>query len=171
MAYAPETRAKVRAAYIYQRLSLEIAAAQFGVPLRTAQDWKRKAEGGPEDWDKARAATGLSDGNVDDLAQQILNEFLLQFKSTQELITNSDQIGPLEKVQALASLSDALSKMTANLKRLLPEVNRAVVAQEVINLLADFIAAQFPQHLPAFVDVLGPFGKHLATTIQASKRK
>jgi hypothetical protein len=171
MAHAPETRAKVRAAYVYQRLTLEIAAVQAGVSLRTAQTWKTRAEGTPEDWDKARAAAGLSAGTVDELAQQILNDFLIQFKSTQELVANTDSITPLDKVQALASLSDSLSKMTANLRRLLPEINKAVVANEVLNLLADFIQAEYPQHLGVFVEVLAPFGKKLAGAVQAEKRK
>lgn len=169
MAHTPETKTALRAAYVFDRLTLEVAAAKYGVSFSTAQFWKREAKKSGDNWDKARAAAGLSQGAVDELSQRILNDFLIQFQSTQELVVQDDKVKTMQKVQALTALADALAKMTACLGRLMPEINRAVVAKDVIDLLAAFIAESYPQHRAIFVEILAPFAQKLA--IEFKKKK
>lgn len=171
MAHAPELREKVRAAYVYQRLALEVAALQAGVSLRTAQAWRKKAEGTPEDWDKARAVVGMSTASLDEIGRELLDNFLISFKSTQEAVLNGD-FDAQQKTEMLASLAYTFEGMMRTLKKLMPDVNRAVVAKEVVDMLADYIKREHPESLPAFVKILGGFAKELvAHTAKETKRK
>ena len=175
MAHPPEVRERVRTAYVYQRLTMEVVALKCGVPFTTAQTWKARALKKGDNWDKARAAVGLSAGNMDEMGMALFNDFLIMFKATQDVLSTAsdDTLTSLQvanlKVQGIASLADSLAKMTACLKRLLPELNRAEAAQGIINALAEFIAAQYPQHLAAFVDILEPFARHLANSEMVKK--
>jgi hypothetical protein len=170
MAHAPETKTALRAAYVFDRLTLEIASAKSGVSFSTAQSWKRAAKQKGDDWDKARTAAGLSKGAVDELSQRILNDFLIQFQSTQNLLVRDESVETLQKVQALTALADSLAKMTACLGRLMPEINRAVIAKDVIDSLARFIAENYPQHRAIFIEILAPFSQQLASEVKAKKR-
>ena len=156
-----ESRDKVRAAYVFKRLTLEVAAAVNGVSFSTAQNWKARAKKRGDDWDAHRAYTGLSATGQDETNVRLLNDFITLFQSTQELLRNDESLQPLDKVQAIASLSDSFAKVMKQFQRLLPEAHVAVVAESVINLLAQFIHEQFPQHLEAFCDILEPFARRL----------
>ena len=59
MAHGDESRRAVRAAYVFDQLSLEIAAVKHGVPYATCRNWKRAGKEMGDDWDKARAAQAL----------------------------------------------------------------------------------------------------------------
>uniref|UniRef100_UPI00106BBFDF DUF1804 family protein n=1 Tax=Pseudomonas aeruginosa TaxID=287 RepID=UPI00106BBFDF len=47
-------------------------------------------------------------------------------------------------------------------KRVLPETSALATAMEVLQRLASFIRERFPQHAPAFAEVLEPFGEVIA---------
>lgn len=69
---------------------------------------------------------------------------------------------PGEKVQMLASLADAYNKLMAASRKMMPETDKLAVATDVAKRLADFVRANYPQHAPAFAEILGPFGDELA---------
>lgn len=180
MALPPELREKVRAAYVYQRLSLEVAALQADVSLRTAQSWRKKAEGTPEDWDTARAAAGMSSTEKENMGRELLDNFLIMFKTTQQNVLNlptSPDPGEALKTskaqtEMMASLAYTFERMTGSLKRLMPEVNRAVIANEIVELLVGYIKREYPDSLPIFVKILGGFSKELvANAAREAKRK
>ena len=54
MAHSQDVRDKVRRAYVFNSLSLEIAAMQGGVSFATARRWKKEASEAGDDWDKIR---------------------------------------------------------------------------------------------------------------------
>ncbi|MGL5627928.1 MAG: DUF1804 family protein [Plesiomonas shigelloides] len=161
MAHPQETRDKLRRAYIFGQMSLEIASAQSGVAFVTARRWKKEAQDTGDDWDKLRAAHVMAGGGLEDIGRAVLTSLVTQYQTTLEQLTTDSQLSPKERVELLASLADAFNKATSASKKILPETNKLAVAMEVLQKLSEFIAEQHPQHLTAFVEVLEPFGQEL----------
>jgi transposase-like protein len=160
MAHSPETKAQVRASYIYERLSIEDAATKHGVSKSAAQAWKRIACSEGDDWDKARAAHSLSKGGIESVNAVVLEDFMLQFKATIEAVKDGDY-DAMQKTNALAKLADSYSKITNSVAKTSPTISKLAIAMQVINLLADFIKEKYPDQLPVFVEMLQQFGQEI----------
>lgn len=161
MAYSQAVRDAVRDAYVQDRLPLEAAAERVGVSYSAAQNWKRRAREQGQDWDKARAASRMSSGGLGDLTSQLLEDFALLFQSTVEQIRDAD-VDPIKKAEAISRLSDAYTKTMRAATRGAPEIGQLALALEIIDLLAKFVRAEFPQHAEALISVLEPFGQKVA---------
>lgn len=159
MAHKDEKRQALRAAYVHDRLPLETAADKAGVPISTAQRWKRQARAAGEDWDKLRAASLLAGEGMENVARQMLADYVVQHKALMDLINGDADMGAAAKVAALASLADSFNKTVAASRRVLPETNKLATALTVLNRLSDFVRERFPQHASAFVEILEPFGE------------
>lgn len=166
MAYPQKTRDGLRRAYVHDRMSLEVAAATYGVSYSTAQRWKRNAAAAGDDWDKVQTAQLMSGGGVEDVARQVLTGLVVQFQATMEAVQNDEGIKPATKVQMLASLADAYNKTVSASKRVLPETSALATAMEVIQKLASFVREHYPQHSQAFAEILEPFGEYLAKDLR-----
>lgn len=162
MAHPKERRDALRAAYIHDRLPLEEAARKARVSAGTAARWKREARARGEDWDKLRAANLLAGEGVESVARQMLADYVTQHQALMEQIAKSEDLCASDKVGMLASLADSFNKTVSASRRVLPETNELAVALQVVNRLADYVRAKFPQHGPAFVEILEPFGDELA---------
>lgn len=162
MAHDDTKRQALRAAYVHDRLPLEEAARKAGVPVSTAQRWKRQAKAAGEDWDKLRAATLLAGEGMEHVARQMLADYVVQHKALMDAISTNADLGPAAKVDMLASLADSFNKTVAASRRVLPETDKLATALGVVNRLADFVREHFPQHVAAFVEILEPFGETLA---------
>lgn len=163
MAYPKEVRDKVRRAFVFDRLSLEVAAMKSGVNYSTARRWKDDARAAGDDWDKAQAAQLLAGGGIEGAARQMLAGMITQYQATMDQLDADVEMKPADKVAMLASLADAYNKTINASKRVLPETNELAVAMGVVQRLATFIKDRYPEHTGAFADVLGPFGDELAT--------
>lgn len=161
MAHGSEKVVAVRAAYVHERLPLEIAAARAGVAPGTATRWKRKAKEAGEDWDKLRAACLLAGDGVEAVARQMLADYVVQHKTLMDAISTGD-MPAAAKVDMLASLADSFNKTVAASKRVLPETSELATALSVLDKLGLFIRDHYPQHGPAFLEVLEPFGAEVA---------
>lgn len=162
MAHDETTRRAVRAAYVFDQLALDVAAAKHGVPEGTARNWKRQAKELGDDWDKARAAQMIAGGGIEDVVRQTLGVVVQQVQATLEMIQNSQDMTPEAKVQALASLADAYHKLMAVSRKLMPETDKLAVATDVAKRLAIFVREHYPQHAEAYAEILEPFGDELA---------
>lgn len=162
MAHPKNTRDKVRQAYVYGRLSLEVAAMTAGVAYGTARRWKAESAGSEEDWDKEQAAQLLSDGSVEEVARQMLAGLVRQYQSTMAAIETDEKIPASDKVKLLASLADAYNKTIASSKRILPKTQELAIAKGLVTQLAAFVKQSYPQHTRALAEILVPFGKQLA---------
>ena len=160
MAHDQATKDKLRRLYIFERLSLEIAAGQCGVSFATARRWKDKAETAGDNWEKLRAAHTMAGTDLEDIARQLLTDLVLQFKATMDALDRED-IPASERVTLLTSLSDSYNKAISANKKLLPETSRLAVALEVLEKLADWLKTKRPELLGAFLDELEPFGAML----------
>ena len=160
MAHDQATKDKLRRLYVFERLSLEIAAGQCGVSFATARRWKDKAETAGDNWEKLRAAHTMAGKDLEDIARQLLTDLVLQFKGTMDALSRED-IPASERVTLLTSLSDSYNKAISANKKLLPETSRLAVALEVLEKLADWLKTKRPELLGAFLDELEPFGAML----------
>ncbi|BEM21566.1 MULTISPECIES: DUF1804 family protein [Serratia] len=162
MAYPPETRDRLRRAYVFDGLSLEVAAVQCGVSYGTAQRWKNDSKAAGDDWETLRGARMLAGGGLEELTLAMFTGLVVQFKTTIDKLAYDDvDIKPEDRVKLLASLSDAFNKAVASSKRAMPEVSRLAIALEVIQLLAAYIKDNHPQQLQPFGDLLEGFGKEI----------
>ncbi|MFZ6655651.1 DUF1804 family protein [Undibacterium sp. TJN19] len=161
MAHPPEVRDKVRRAYVFDRLSLEVAALKCGVSYGTASRWKSQAAEGGDNWEKAQAAQLMAGGSIEDIGRQMLAGLVTQYQSSMEELTKDANINPVVKVQLLASLADAFNKTISASKRILPETSELATAMEVVQKMAMFVRQRYPQHANAFTELLEPFGDEL----------
>jgi len=162
MAHGEDLRRAVRAAYVFDQLGLEVAAAKNGVPEGTARNWKREGKKLGDDWDKARGAQMLAGGCIEDVMRQTLAVAIQQTQATIEAIQSAENMSPQDKVKALASLSDSLNKLMAAFARMMPETNKLAVATDVVKRMAEFTRAKYPKHAAALIEVLEPFADELA---------
>lgn len=160
MAHDVNTKTELRRLYLFERLSLEVAAAQVGVSLPTARRWKQQAAEFGDDWDKLRAAHTLAGTDLEDVARQLLTDLVLQFKATMEALQVAE-IGAAERVQLLTSLSDSYNKAISANKKLMPETSKLAVALQVVEMLAAYLKQHKPDLLMDFMQILEPFGKTL----------
>lgn len=162
MAHDDSTRRAVKSAYVFDQLSLEIAAIKAEVPIATARNWKRSAKAAGDDWDKARAAQMIAGGGIEDIVRQMIAAVVQQAQSTMESIQANVDMPPGDRVKMITSLADSLNKMVAAGKRFMPETDKLAVATDVAKRLAEFVREHYPQHAAAFAEILGPFGDDLA---------
>lgn len=165
MAHGQEVRDRLRRAYVFNGLSLEVAAAQCGVSFGTARRWKADAAEDGDDWDKLRAAHTLAGGGLEDVARAVLTGLVVQYQATIESVQSAEDISPADKVQMLASLADAFNKTVVASRKVLPETSQLATALDVLQRLGTFIQERYPQHLMAFTEVLEPFGATLEKTL------
>ncbi|EPV4593690.1 DUF1804 family protein, partial [Yersinia enterocolitica] len=110
MAHPQETRDRLRRSYIFGQMSLEIAAAQAGIPFVTARRWKKEAQDGGDDWDKLRAAHVIAGGGLEDIGRAVLTGLVTQYQTTLEELNGDSQLPAKQRVELLASLADAFNK-------------------------------------------------------------
>lgn len=162
MAHAQEKRTKLRGLFIYQRLPMETACREVGVPKTTANRWKQEAAAAGDDWDTVRAAVALGDDNFSTLSRQLLEDYLVQHQATMNILRDDKTMGARDRAETLASMSDSFNKTMASFKRLSPELNRQAIALDVLQRLAQFAQSRFPRHVQMLVELLEPFGEELA---------
>lgn len=162
MAHDEATRRAVRGAYVFDQLSLEVAAAKHDVPHATVRNWKRAGKELGDDWDKARGAQMIAGGGIEDVVRQMVAAVVQQAQSTMETIQADTEIPACDRVKMITSLADSLNKLVAAGRRFMPETDKLAVATDVAKRLAEFVRANYPQHAPAFAEILGPFGDELA---------
>lgn len=161
MAHPDETRRAVRAAFVFDQLGLEVAALKHEVPIATARRWKAEAKKAGDDWDKGRGAQMIAGGGIEDVVRQTLAVMVQQTQATAEALQVAENMEPLAKVQALASLADSHTKMAAVLKRLMPETDKLAVALDVIKRLLEFTKARYPGNAAGLAEMLEAFGEEL----------
>lgn len=163
MAYSLRTRETARAAYVYERRNLQEIARRMKIGPATLARFKLQARKAGDDWDKARLANSIAGDGAQAVAMRFMEDFMLLLNATTEDIKNKKtSMKPQERVDALARLADAYNKAMAAVKRTMPELSELAVAMEVLQQLAKFIQAKYPQHAGAFSEVLEPFGAELA---------
>jgi hypothetical protein len=157
MAHEPEKRVELRAAYL-SGLTMEVAAKKTGVPIDTARRWKRQAGTAGDDWDRLRGAQLLAGGGVEEVLRRVLAVAVSQAEATLEML-NADTDMPLpDRVQAIASLADSLSKMQSAIRRMMPETDALAVKLATLKNLAEFVRRKLPATAPALLEAIEAYG-------------
>ena len=81
-----------------------------GVPRSTANRWKQDAADQGDDWETARAAVAMGDENFKNLSAKLLEDYLVQHQSTMDMLREDKKMGPRERAETLASMSDSFNK-------------------------------------------------------------
>lgn len=148
MAHSQETRDGVRQLYI-EGMPLNGAAVTRGVSYDTARDWKTAAKKKGDDWDTARAAYRISGSGIDDLNQQLVEDFARQvITTTREL--EAATIPAADKASLLAQLADAYAKFSKAFARVNPAFSGLSVALDTLKTIADHLRLKDPAALRAF---------------------
>ena len=169
MAKGADVRALVRKHYVFDLMSLEMAASSANVAYTTAKRWRDKAAAEGDDWEKVRSASTLSGGDVEQLSRQILTEMLVQFKSVLEMIQADTEMKAVARVDLMSSLMDNIHKSMAAMKKFLPEANSLSIGMLVIRGLAEFVQERYPQHGSILIEILEPFGDVLPKILASAK--
>lgn len=156
MAHSEQVKQKVRDDYINNRLPLTTIANKYGVSYATLQSWKKKAKNTNDDWDSARSAKSIAKGGS--LAEQSVQDFETLFDTVYKEVLSS-QLSALEKVQALATLSDAKIKTVKAAGMQDPAKAKLGIALETLSELTEFIKSKHHDKLTELVPVLLPFGE------------
>lgn len=150
MAHSQETRDKVRQLYI-EGMPLNGAAVTCGVSYDTARDWKSKAQAKGDDWDTARSAYRISEQGIDDLNQQLVEDFARQVITTTRELEEA-KIPAADKATMLAQLADAYAKFSKSFSRLNPQFSGLSVSLDTLKTLAEYLK----KHDPSALRVLHP---------------
>nr|DAI24793.1 MAG TPA: Protein of unknown function (DUF1804) [Caudoviricetes sp.] len=163
MAYDIRRRNEVKKYFVHKQMPMTQAAKLAGVPVNTARRWKDLAYEAGDDWEKLRAAFALSSGSRDDLMKTIINDYVICHQAIMESLKSPDNdMTAKEKVEALTSLADGFSKTMKSAGQASPELSKLAVANDIIQLLGEFVQKHYPQHIPAFLEILEPFGEEVS---------
>lgn len=158
MAHSKTVRDAVRSAYVFDGLTLPRISERTGVSQPVIRQWKSRAKAHGDDWDRARLASQMGARGVADSAEAMLVRYLHQAQALMPQIEHDTEISIAEKIKLMALLSDSYAKMTASFARANPRLNELSLAMEVIQMLADHVAANHREQAPALVSALESFG-------------
>jgi len=158
VAHDDKTKKAVRHAYVFDCVTLELAAEKAGVSFGTARRWKKQAQAAGDDWDKVRDAHTLAGGKVEDVARGMLTTFVLYFEKLMDELKQSEDLPISDKAQLLQGLGDSYTKMVAASKRLVPEVSEFAAAMRTVKRFGEHVQSNKPQLLNDFLDLLDSFG-------------
>jgi hypothetical protein len=162
MAHPPETRASLRADYVYNRLPLEAAAEKRGIGYATARRWKSDAANEGDDWDRARSAARLAGDGLRTTTQLILEDYLVLHQATVDGVKECQEASAIEKAVILSRLADAFTKTMAAVSKASPELSRLAVATDVLQRLASYVSERHPDRIEHLLDIIEPFAAELA---------
>ena len=144
MAHGPEVRAALKAAYI-GGLGLEVAAGRAGVPYATARNWFATAKKAGDDWDKFRNANLLmAGGGIENAIGRVVAQVICEAETTLEHLKADADIDPLARTQAIASLTDSLSKAANVARKGMPEADQLALENGAIKALTDLFCRMHP---------------------------
>lgn len=144
MAHDPQVRAALKAAYM-GGLGLEVAAEKAGVPYATARNWQRAALADGDNWDKFRNANLLmAGGGMEQAIGRVVAAVILEAETTLDHLRNSADLDPLARTQAIASLTDSLSKAANVARKGMPEADALANENATVKALADLFIRLHP---------------------------
>lgn len=167
MSTQPKYKREAFRLYVEESKTPEQVARAVGVTKRTVENWMARARERGEAWDKARSAFMLGPGGPESITHTFVPLFFGLMNSTIRDLDSKKDMDVMDKVSALTRLTDASVKASNALGKLNPNLNRLSTAMEVIKLFNEFIAREFPQHRPAFSEILEPFGQYIVGKLDA----
>ena len=162
MAHDQGIRREARRRYVFDRQVMPTIAIAMGIPEATIRRWKRDAATHGDDWDVARSANTIAGEGLDSIITEVVQDYVMMHQATIEDLRNNPDIAAIDKAKILAALADSFNKTVSAAGRLSPKISELGVAMDVLKRLGDFVHRQHPDHAGALLEVLEPFGQHLA---------
>lgn len=162
MAHGAETRREARKRYVFERQALPTIEIGLGVSEATLRRWKRDAAAQGDDWDVARSANTIAGEGLDRLVTEVVQDYVVLHQATIEDLRNAGNLAAGDKAKILASLADSFNKTVNAAGRVSPKISELGVAMDVLKRLGDFVGQNYPQLAPSLLEMLEPFGQHLA---------
>lgn len=162
MAHPPELRSALRAAYVHERLNMDMAADKVGVSYATARRWKSDAENEGDDWEKARSVARISADGMQTVAQMLASDFVPIHHAVMEEVRSAEGVDPLKKAEALAKLADAVTKTASAIGRFSPEMSRLAAANDCMKAFGEFVMAEHPHLAESLIEAMEAFIPRLA---------
>ena len=156
MAHSQETREKVRKLYV-EGMPLNGAALACGIGYDTARDWKARAEARGDNWDNARSAYRISEQGVDDLNQNLVEDFARQVLTTTRELEDST-IPAIDKATVIAQIADSYAKFSKAFGRTNPQYSGLSVALDTLRVITDYLRKNDPAALRALQPSLDSIG-------------
>jgi len=97
---------------------------------------------------------------------EVIENFATMYRATLEDLKNKTDLPVEERVKMFASLADSFNKTVSAAGRIAPRISELGVAMDVVKRLGDFVARYHPDAAPALLEVLEPFGEHLAEVLK-----
>lgn len=166
MAHDQSKKNAARQAYIYKALDLKEVSNMLGLPYSTVRQWKNKAREASDDWDAARSAARMGANGLGELTNVLIENFALQSEALLAVLKADEDMPAAAKVDIMTKLSDGYSKLVSSAAKSGTKVAPLSVAMRVLQMLGDFVETEFPQHAPAFLEILQPFGAFVAKEIK-----
>lgn len=166
--YTADFQESARLVVLNQGLNPTAAAEKLGVPVATLRAWRKRDLEAGKPWEPV-AGVGNSPVKRDraTLVSTLLEDYLALHLEAMAALKQKDD-DPLKRVEAISRLSQALDRTLRALNKASPELSRLTIAHEFLDRQGQFIKEHFPQHLPAFLEILDPFGMDLARHMSTS---
>ena len=166
MAHDDNKRREARKLYVHERKPLTLIALAIDVPERTIRRWKDDGAKRGDNWDEARAASSIAADGLEGFMAEVIENFATMYRATLEDLKNKTDLPVDERVKMFASLADSFNKTVSAAGRIAPRISELGVAMDVVKRLGDFVARYHPDAAPALLEVLEPFGEHLAEVLK-----
>lgn len=166
MAHDDTTRRRARVLYVHERKPLPMIALELSVPERTIRRWKAESQEKGDNWDEARAAASIAGDGLEGFMTEVIENFATLYRASLEDLKAATDIPLSDRVKMYASLADSFNKTVNSAGRIAPRISELGVAMNVLNQLADYIARYHPDAAPVLLEVLEPFGEHLAESLK-----
>ena len=157
-----ETRLLARALYVNQRLSMEQICERLQVARSTLGHWRRVMLQEGDDWDAARVATLVGEKGYANAIGQAVEDYLMAHVSTLKALHEDPSLTAEKRARILSQLAFAMDKVRKASLVLNPELNKLSVALDLLFRLTEFVQERYPQHAPALLEVLEPFGHEVS---------
>ncbi|MBF0125699.1 MAG: DUF1804 family protein [Magnetococcales bacterium] len=169
-----QVRQAVQRSYRENGGNLAQAARAHGVSPSAARRWKQRDQGSNRDWDGQQEPLGdsvnwLAESSRESLVGDLLEDYLALHRDAVEAVKREEVMTPLQRVDALSRLSQALDRTLRALGKASPDLSRLAVARWVLGRQAEFVKTRFPDHLSLFVEILEPFSEELLREIGKSQ--
>lgn len=110
--------------------------------------------------EKGDLSPWLSEEKRKRLLETLLSEFLVLHREAVNAV-KEEVTDPLQRVEALTRLSQALDRTLNALVKATPPTSDLTIAQDVLKHQVQFVEENCPQHAAALLAILEPFGTAL----------
>lgn len=162
MAHEAQVRREARKRYVFERQALPTISIALDVSEASLRRWKREAAARGDNWDTARSASTIAGEGLDSLINEVVQDYVTVHQATIEDLRSDGTLTAGDKAKLLAGLADSFIKTINAAGRISPKISELGVAMDVLKRLAEFASRHHPAVAGPLLEILEPFGQHIA---------